>query len=168
MSDDEVGYGKPPKQHQFKKGQSGCPDGGAAIKRAKKHKAKLKGEKSPQQLVIEHFTKTKRVRINGKRQTLTMLQVAMMQLEDDVFVKRCPVARKLYFGIAERNGWFKAPPPKSGRSGVLVVNQIRPIDEWIKATEGELLPRNPLHGIPGAEDLLDDTPQERRQFLEED
>lgn len=162
--DDEVGYGKPPKKHQFKKGQSGCPDGGAAIKRAKKAKAARKEQTtSPQQMVTDWFTKQKkRVKINGKARRLTRLELALMHLEEDMFVKRDPNARKLFFAVAERNGWLKAPPPRSGKTGVLVVYPIMGQEEWEKATEGELLPKDPLHGIPGAEGLLDNPSPPRR------
>ncbi|MCR6643838.1 MAG: hypothetical protein NVV62_04590 [Terricaulis sp.] len=46
------------------------------------------------------------------------------------------------------------PAPEPGKTGVLVVYPIMEADEWEKATAGELLPKDPLHGIPGAEGLL--------------
>lgn len=55
------------------------------------------------------------------------------------------------------------------KTGVLVVYPIMKVDEWAKATEGELLPRDPLHGIPGAEGLLlEDKTGGRRPPPEED
>jgi hypothetical protein len=38
--DGPVGYRRPPKSGQFKKGQSGCPSGGHAQRRAKRAQAK--------------------------------------------------------------------------------------------------------------------------------
>jgi hypothetical protein len=40
--------------------------------------------------------------------------------------------------------------------------------EWEEATEGKLLPENPLHGIPGAEDMLDAPPIRRGTPPEDD
>ena len=162
--DDKIGYGKPPKKHQFKKGQSGCPDGGAAIKRAKKAKAARKEQAtSPQQMMVDWFAKhRKRVKLNGRTKRMTRFEIFLMQLEEDALVKRDLDARKLLADIANRNGWFKAPPPKTGRTGVLVVYPIPTVEQWEKETEGERLPKDPLHGIPGAEGLLDNPPPPRR------
>ena len=66
-SDDEVGYGKPPKKFQFKKGQSGNPRG-----RPKKKQAMpdvLNG------LMAETMT------LNGK--TVTMLEAFLISLRND-------------------------------------------------------------------------------------
>jgi hypothetical protein len=161
-SDDDsyrVGRGKPPKEHQFKKGQSGCPGGGHQQRRAKKAKAKEK-EKSPGEFVVQWFTEKKKVRVNGRTTELSRLEMAFAQLEEEAFVKREPAARKLIFDVAQRNGWLKAPPAKS-RGFVLVVNPILTAEEWAKQTEGERLPKDPLHGIPGAEGLLDPAPRRR-------
>lgn len=154
MTEDGRRNNRPPKEHQFKKGEkSPCPDGGWSKKREKKAKAK-KAEKSPQEMVTEWFTSKRKVKINGKVQELTRLELALAQLEDDAFLKRDHQARKLLFDIAQRNGWLKAPPAKT-RPMVLVVNGIKTAEEWAKSTEGELLPRDPLHGIPGAEGMLE-------------
>lgn len=54
--------------------------------------------------------------------------------------------------------------------GVLVVYPILPEAEWERQTEGELLPKDPLAGIPGAEGLLleDKTPRRGPPPTEED
>jgi hypothetical protein len=161
-SDDAVGYGKPPKKHQFKKGQSGCPDGGREQKKAKKERAK-KEELDPGAMVVKWFTKKKKVKINGKAQELSIIELALMQLEEDVLLHRDPAARKLLFDVAQKNGWFK-PPPRRQKASVLVVSQIKSPEQWAKDTEGELLPRNPLHGIPGFENW-EQRPKGRRATI---
>lgn len=152
--DYEVGYGRPPKHTRFKKGKSGCPDGGHDKRRANKQQRQQK-EKHEQesigQKIIDHFTAMHRVKINGVDQDLTMLEVALKQLAEDALVKRDPAARKLLLEIGQKNGWFKAPPPGKAESGVLVVYAPQTMEQWTKATEGELLPKNPLEGIPGCE-----------------
>lgn len=162
--DEPVGYRRPPKKHRFKKGQSGCPDGGWPKKRAKQARAKRKAERSPQQCVEAWFKKKRRVRINGKDEELTLLDLALLQLEEAAFVQRDPKAQKLFFAMAERNGYLKAPPPRIPGTGVLVVYPIMEQEEWIKATEGELLPKNPLHGVPGAEGLMPNPETAKRMY----
>lgn len=61
---------------------------------------------------------------------------------------------------------FRQPGQGGGADGkarpsVLVVYPIMKVDDWAKATEGELLPKDPLHGIPGAQGLLTDARKPR-------
>lgn len=60
--DDEVGYGKPPKSGQFKKGQSGNPSG-------KKPPPKL------EEVLAKALAKTVPVTVGGKKQNLSMLEL---------------------------------------------------------------------------------------------
>ncbi|MEJ0061542.1 MAG: DUF5681 domain-containing protein [Terricaulis sp.] len=163
MSDDEDegnGYGKPPRHSRFKKGKSGCPDGGWP-KRKANQAAKLAENKQKQdeisQTVIEWFAGTRPVKINGRVEMLTRLQLAFVQLEEDALVKRDAAARKLLFDVAGKNGWLKAPPPKQPGGGVLVVYPIMQQQEWIDATEGDHhLTKDPLEGL-----LTDDENKKR-------
>lgn len=153
---DEVGYKRPPKKSQFKKGQSGCPDGGHE-RRREKREAKIRKEKDQAadlaSAIIRRFAGMKEVRIDGKPVALSTLELSLIQLEEDVIRKRDPSARKLWFDIMQKNGWLK-PPKSSGKGGgVLVVYAPYSEEKWDKATEGQLLSVNPLEGIPGAERL---------------
>lgn len=68
MSDDyDVGYGKPPKSGQFKKGQSGNPSG-------KKAPPKL------DQVLQKALAKTVSVTVDGKKQKLSMVEVMIQSL----------------------------------------------------------------------------------------
>lgn len=156
--DDKVGYRKPPKKHQFKKGQSGCPDGGRKQKQAKKDKAQQE-EISPSDMVANWFAQKHSVKVKGKFTKMTVLEMALAQLQDDAIAKRDPSARKLLFAIAKNNGWLQAPTPPAKGTGVLVIYSPMQLAEWEKATEGQLLSIDPLEGIPGAEGI-DDLPFE--------
>lgn len=59
-------------------------------------------------------------------------------------------------------------PGGSGRPGVLLVYPIRTEVDWERATEGKLLPIDPLHGIPGAEGLLLEDQTSRRGRVPDD
>lgn len=66
MADDyKVGYGKPPKRNQFKKGQSGNPKG--RRKGAQNVKTVLRNELSEKVVIME----------NGKKKTVTKLEAVV-------------------------------------------------------------------------------------------
>lgn len=67
MSDDEVGYGKPPKKHRFQKGQSGNPAG------------RRKGSRNISTMVDEALKSTVIINLNGKRKSVSKLEAAFMQ-----------------------------------------------------------------------------------------
>jgi len=66
-ADYEVGYGKPPRHSQFKKGQSGNPHG------------RPKGAKSAKTIAREILQTKRRVKIDGKTRNLTALEIALNQ-----------------------------------------------------------------------------------------
>jgi hypothetical protein len=66
--DEPVGYGRPPKHSQWKKGQSGNPDG------------RRKGTRNVSAIVSAAAAERVTVTIHGQRRTLTKFEAAAMQL----------------------------------------------------------------------------------------
>ena len=64
---EKVGYKRPPKAHQFKKGRSGNPRG------------RRKGSKSFETLVREELSKKVQVKTNGKVKSLSVAQALLMR-----------------------------------------------------------------------------------------
>src|SRR5436309_2621081 len=112
-SDDQVGYGKPPRESRFKKGQSGNPKG--RPKRPESF-ARLARRTLDERIVIKE---------NGERRTITKLQAALKQLINKAAAGDAPAIReiiKLQPLIAEQD---KAEDEK------VVVNIIR----WAETDE---------------------------------
>ncbi|KRS19181.1 DUF5681 domain-containing protein [Roseovarius indicus] len=66
--DYEVGYGKPPKHSQFKKGQSGNPKG------------RPKGSKNVATIFRERLFSTVNIKENGRRKQITMIEALFRTL----------------------------------------------------------------------------------------
>ena len=65
--DYEVGFGNPPKDSQFKKGQSGNPSG------------RPKGSKNASTIATEQLNKKLRVKVDGKSKNISALEIALQQ-----------------------------------------------------------------------------------------
>ena len=81
MSEEEKGYGKPPKKHQFKKGVSGNPRG------------RPKGKKSFTALFKQLENEKITVQINGKTEKLTIEQAILKRVMIDSVVGKSSSAR---------------------------------------------------------------------------
>jgi hypothetical protein len=159
--DGEVGYRKPPRSGQFKKGQSGCPSGGHAQRRANKGARARKAAAAERsrnralQDIIRTVAREEQVvnttagPVNMPNVEIIVRKVFQQAMAKDASDKRFRQA----LALLDKAGLLK-PLPEKGNTGVLVVYPIMKQDDWLKATEGERLPRDPLHGIPGAEGLL--------------
>lgn len=66
--DYQVGYGKPPKEHQFQPGKSGNPAG------------KPKGAKNMSTLFKENFEQKQPVKLNGKTKKMTPMEITFRQI----------------------------------------------------------------------------------------
>lgn len=64
----DVGYGKPPKESRFVKGQSGNPNG------------RPKGKKNLATLIEDAIYEPIKISVNGKKQNTTKIEVIMKQL----------------------------------------------------------------------------------------
>ena len=81
MSEEEKGYGKPPKKHQFKKGVSGNPRG------------RPKGKKSFTALFKQLENEKITVQINGKTEKLTIEQAILKRVMIDSVAGKSNFAR---------------------------------------------------------------------------
>lgn len=150
--EDKVGYGKPPKATRFKRGQaSPCPDGGwntkrrkQAALRAEEELAEAEVEKSLADRIVAWASKKRQVQLNGVIEQRSGLELAFMQLQEQA-MKGDPKAQRLYFSLMKEMGLLKPGETHKG-GGVLVVYPVMEQDQWIKCTEGERLPKDPLHG----------------------
>ncbi len=70
-SDDDVGYGKPPRSHRFKPGKSGNPKG------------RPKGAKSEATILLELFNRKIEIRQNGRVRKITVLEGIFHKLAED-------------------------------------------------------------------------------------
>ncbi len=94
MSDYEVGYKKPPKEHQFKKGQSGKPTG-----RPKK-KTELALPVDFADLVLTGAERRIQVGENGKTVKLSIAEGILRRLEIQA-LKGDKGAAKIYLGLLQ-------------------------------------------------------------------
>lgn len=69
----EIGYGKPPRQHQFKKGTSGNPKG------------RRKGARNEATILRELMEQKVEVRQSGKTRKFIVLEALLRKLVDDAF-----------------------------------------------------------------------------------
>ena len=100
MFEEEKGYGKPPKKHQFKKGVSGNPRG------------RPKGKKSFAALFKKLENEKITIQINGKTEKLTIEQAILKRVMIDSVVGKSSSAR-LYVEIKQT---ILAMPDTAGMS----------------------------------------------------
>jgi hypothetical protein len=98
-----VGYGKPPRQTQFKKGQSGNPNG------------RTKGSKNLATLIMSALNKPVIVTQNGRRKSITKLQAMTTQLANKGASGE-PKATQLLMGMIQL---FEARPQALGQNEVV-------------------------------------------------
>jgi hypothetical protein len=119
--DYKVGYGKPPRDTRFKKGQSGNPRG------------RPKGRKNMKTAVEAAFNRKVSVRANGKMRRMIRGEYII----EDIFQKAAKGSEShlaLVVRLSQLSGLFQEPPgPSEHRSGVLVVPPPMTLEEWEKA-----------------------------------
>jgi hypothetical protein len=99
----EIGYGKPPKATQFKKGQSGNPKGGKKAEPIEDVR-----------IVIENvLAEQTKVRDGGKFRTVSNLE-AIMQAQRINALKGNPKAVRTLFKLGQKNGLFSKAKPRGG------------------------------------------------------
>jgi len=96
-----VGYGKPPRQSRFKKGQSGNPSG------------RPKGSQGIAALLERALTERVVITENGKRRTISKLEASFKQLVNRAATGDLPAMRQLY-GLFP---WLEERLTDAGASG---------------------------------------------------
>ena len=123
MSDDyEIGYGKPPKKHRFRKGQSGNPKG-----RTKKQDSGSAIDNSAAAILKRVGERT--VDFNGERHSLLELEFLSLQSKAS---KGDVAASRQLSRLRKELGLLVAAAPVQ-RGGVLVVPGTRSLEEWSAA-----------------------------------
>lgn len=174
MSNDDnyrIGYGRPPKHRQWKKGQSGCPTGGHEQRKKNVQKRAEdemeRRERSIKDIIKRIATENVIARTKDGEKEMTRLEAVVRTVFD---APHRPNARanaaKDVLALCKSSGLLD-PTPKD-RPMVLVVPAMMEKDQWAKATEGELLPTNPLEGIPGAEEIMNRQYPARKKLLDEE
>jgi hypothetical protein len=118
--DYEVGYGKPPKRSQFKRGQSGNPTG--------RPKGANSGPTDIPSILGEPLT----VRTAGTTQRMLPFEVGVRQLVKRALNKIDLKAILEFVRLCETYGIIPPVPPAEKGGGVLVVPKTWDWDEWIR------------------------------------
>ena len=119
--DYEVGYGKPPKHRQFKRGQSGNP------------KARPKETKAGPTNVAEILGEPLTVRTAGTTQRMLPFEVGVRQIVTRALNKKNGLKAILEFvRLCETYGIIPPVPPAEKGGGVLVVPKTWDWDEWLR------------------------------------
>lgn len=87
--DYKVGYGKPPKEHQFKKGHSGNPGG------------RKPGSQNMRSIIKKNICRSVTIKIDGRRANVSAKEAVFLGLQNDA-MKRIASARRQYFELIEK------------------------------------------------------------------
>jgi|tagenome__1003787_1003787.scaffolds.fasta_scaffold20900858_2 hypothetical protein len=143
-SEYKVGPGRPPKEHQFKPGQSGNPKG--AKRKAPSLAPDLK------KLLAQALDKKVTITQGEKRRTLTLFAAGLEQLVRQ-FVKGDRHARKDLFALAEQVGLDLLGLQKKALEAALTPNQEAMLYDFVAKQYDKVTPRAPVLAPP---ELLDD------------
>lgn len=119
-ADYEVGYGKPPKHRQFKRGQSGNPNG--------RPKAAKSGPTDIAAILDEPLT----VRKAGATESMSPFEVGVRHLVKRALSENDLKAILEFVRLCESYGLIAPVPPPERSGGVLVVPKTWDWDEWLQ------------------------------------
>ena len=119
MSKDDypVGYKKPPKEHRFKKGRSGNPNG------------RPKGARSLPEEVRRALRKTITVTEDGKRRKITVVEAALRRLVEQAVAKGEMRAITHILTLADSYGMETARAALPSEDEALVMAAVRRLSE---------------------------------------
>ena len=118
--DYEVGYGKPPKRSQFKRGQSGNPTG------------RSKGVTSGQTDIAEILGEPLTVTTAGTTRRMSAFEIGVRQLVKRALNKNGLKAILEFVSLCETYGIIPPVPPAEKGGGALVVPKTWDWDEWLR------------------------------------
>jgi hypothetical protein len=113
--EDDVGYGKPPRAHQFKHGKSGNPNG------------RPKGAKSHGLILRELLNRKIEVRESGRVRKITVFEAILLRFTEDALKGNTKTAAFL-FDRYERNEEIQA----SGESSQLSAQEKKVLDDFAR------------------------------------
>jgi hypothetical protein len=119
----EVGYGKPPKDGQFKPGQSGNPNG------------RPKAAKSGSMDIAAILDEPLKVRKAGATESMSPFEVGVRQLVKRALGKNDLKAILEFVRLCESYGIIAPIPPPEQSGGVLVVPKTWDRNEWLQMFE---------------------------------
>lgn len=117
LDDYEVGYGRPPKEHRFRKGQSGNPNG--------RPKKKLPDPDANSMASILRRVGEQTIEYAGERLTLMEVEVRALQAK----AARGDIAACRQLDRKRKEAGLLEPKPVKG-GGVLVVPAPMSFDDW--------------------------------------
>jgi hypothetical protein len=116
--DYEVGYKKPPKHTQFKKGECANPNG------------RPKGKKNMQTMLQDTLLAKIEIRENGKPKKVTKLQAIALKYANELLSSKANV-RQLGTLLSLLDKYKLLDPPQGQEGGVLIVNGMcESLEEW--------------------------------------
>ncbi len=116
--DYEAGYGKPPKAHRFKSGQSGNVGG------------RKKSKKSGATDISEVLNTPVRVTIGGKVREMDSFEAGLRKIAKRAIDGHLPSILK-FIKICEEYGFLK-PPPAATSGGVRLAPAGMSVEEWFE------------------------------------
>jgi hypothetical protein len=122
--DYEVGYGKPPKEHQFPKGQSGNKKG-----RPKKKKEEEKAF-SAAELALKIMREEVAVQVNGEEVTMTKLEALIQQQLNKALRGDSGASREIRHLMKDLGISLPTQVVDDRPCGVLVVGETLTQEEW--------------------------------------
>lgn len=138
-----VGYCSPPRETQWKKGQSGNP-------RGRRPKPKQTSLNEDVRRALSQPVKVRKA--NGSVQRTPALAAAVQQLVQRALVAKDLKELALCIKLAREVGILgaAASPPESARTGAVVLREpARSVEAWLEETGAYRVPTNPLEGLPG-------------------
>lgn len=137
----EVGYGKPPKEHQFPKGKSGNPGGRPPKRKPETNETHYERACNKMVSVVE----------NGRRRRISRRELVYERMMDSA-CRGDDKAQKRFLDAEVRYGHLRPPEPPVEGGGVLVVGAPLTPEEWIAKHGGP----QPIQTIPLLEKWRDE------------